>query len=308
MTKKQKNIATSNYKQKSISTSTDLDTLSAIWILACNDDNPQITYDGIRFRLGLDNDFAIKELISSRPELFRKKTSEKLLNSWKKEMRLGRKIPSWIKETENSTERTAIIEKLSISDVFRSQFRAEVDSPRSDIEVINWGLQHIERLRKAEIETRKEKTRIFSSIWLPLASLFVAAITVISSSMIQYENIQTQKSLKHYEVELRPKQTEYSNFMNGITQAYYSASEKNRLQLIRDLNSIENSYYLIEPFLSEKDRNELWNKYQEYSGFCNNVFDSTQQKANNTLIDKFIAYRSYFRKDLYIALFEFDKK
>lgn len=223
-------------------------------------------------------------------------------------MRLSRKLPSWIKETEDAVERTTIIENLTINDVFRSQFRAEADSLRSNIEVINWGLQHIERLRKAELDTKQEKTRVFSSIWLPLASIIVAAITVIASSLIQYENIQTQKSLKHYEVELRPKQTEYSNFINGITQAYYSASKKNRIQLIRDINNIENSYYLIEPFLSEKNRNELWNKYQEYFGFCNDLYDSKENKSNDIMMDKFIAYRSYFRKNLYIALFEFDKK
>lgn len=293
-------------KQKSISTSTDLDTLSAIWILACNDDNPQITYEGIKFRLGLDKDFALKELIYSRPELFRKKTSEKLLNSWKKEMRLGRKIPSWITENNNSTEREIIIEKITISDVFRSQFRTEVDAPRSGIEVINWGLQHIERLRKAEMDTKQEKTRNFSSIWLPLASIIIAAITVIASTVIQYENIQTQKSLKHYEVELRPKQTEYSNFMKEITQAYFSASKKNRIQLIQDLNSIENSYFLMEPFLAEKNRKELWDKYLEYSNFCNDLYHSKLNEPNDIFIDKFISYRSYFRRNLYIALFEFN--
>lgn len=65
--KKKEQVMTKN--QKNITTSTDLDTLSAIWILACNDDNPQITYNGIKFRLGLDNDFAIRELISSRPRI-----------------------------------------------------------------------------------------------------------------------------------------------------------------------------------------------------------------------------------------------
>jgi len=295
-------------KQKSITTASDLETLSAIWILACNDDNPQITYNGIKYRLGLDSDFSIKELVSNRPELFIKKTSEKLLNSWKTEMRIGRKLPSWIKGIEITDERIATIENLTINDVFRSQFRVEANSRRSDIEVINWGLQHIERLGKAELDKKHEKTRIFSSIWLPLASIIVAGIAIIASSLIQYEDIQTQRSLKHYEVELRPKQTEYSKFMNGITQAYYNASEKNRIQLIQDFNNIENSYYLIEPFLSEKNRNELWNKYQEYFGFCNELYDSKVNKPNDILIDKFIVYRSYFRKNLYIALFEFDKK
>ena len=37
--------------------------LSATWILACNDKSEIMTYEGIRHRLNLPNDFDVKELI-----------------------------------------------------------------------------------------------------------------------------------------------------------------------------------------------------------------------------------------------------
>ena len=50
--------------------SDDFDVLSATWIMSCNDENPIITYRGIAYRSGCDEDKA-KSLVRSRPELFR---------------------------------------------------------------------------------------------------------------------------------------------------------------------------------------------------------------------------------------------
>ena len=47
-------------------------------------------------------------------------------------------------------------ESGSVDDVFRSQFRTEKDALPSSLEVLSWGLQHIERLRKANLEAREE--------------------------------------------------------------------------------------------------------------------------------------------------------
>jgi hypothetical protein len=43
------------------------------------------------------------------------------------------------------SQRGASVDELE--DFFRSQFRAEEDAPRSPIEVLDWGLKHIDRLR-----------------------------------------------------------------------------------------------------------------------------------------------------------------
>lgn len=133
--------------------------LSATWILASNDENPIITYDGIKHRLGLSKDFEIKNLIQSRGELFRQGVPQSRLIEWKQEMRARRRLPSWIKDLDSREEQNKAIESLSVDKVFRSQFRAEKNAPRSPIQIVDWGLQHIERLRKANIEKQESTAR-----------------------------------------------------------------------------------------------------------------------------------------------------
>lgn len=130
----------------------EFDILSATWILASNDENPSITYEGIKYRLNLPDDYDVRELISSRADLFRRGIPRQRLDKWKQEMLEGKHLPSWIREIEDDAERQSTISSLTTNDVFRSQFRAERDAPQSEIEIITWGLEHIDRLRKANIE------------------------------------------------------------------------------------------------------------------------------------------------------------
>ena len=52
----------------------DLDKISSIWMLSCNDSNPIITYKGVAYRLGWgigsDAEAEVKDLVKSRGELF----------------------------------------------------------------------------------------------------------------------------------------------------------------------------------------------------------------------------------------------
>jgi hypothetical protein len=65
--------------------------------------------------------------------------------------------------------------------VFRSQFRVEDNAPRATLEVIDWGLQHIDRLRKASYEA-KDKSAKSWQMWLVFgASLLNIAATIISA-------------------------------------------------------------------------------------------------------------------------------
>lgn len=155
------------------------DILSATWILASNDENEIITYEGIKNRLNLPKNFKIKELIQSRGELFRKGVPESRLRLWKDEMRTGHHLPSWIKEIEDNTERDKAIDSLTTNDVFRSQFRTGRDSPQSPIEIINWGLEHIERLRKASLDAREQSAKRWE-IWLVfIVSLINIGVTIV---------------------------------------------------------------------------------------------------------------------------------
>lgn len=163
--------------------SDDLDTVSAIWILASNDDNPLITYKGLVHRLGLHANCDVKAIVASRPELFRPGATESRINSWKANLRAGKGLPGWIRDIKDSAVRRAAIEAIEPSDVFRSQFRAHSNAERSPIEIIKWGLEHLDRLRKARSEANDASVKrwqmwlVFGVTLLGVVSQFVIAFT-----------------------------------------------------------------------------------------------------------------------------------
>lgn len=173
-----KQVTMKNKKRIAIKEPDVFDILSATWIMASNDENEMITYEGIKSRLNLPSNYNVKELIQSRGELFRKGVPESRLRDWKSEMRAGRHLPIWIKEIDDNTERSKAIDNLTTDDVFRSQFRAGKDSPQSPIEIINWGLEHIERLRKASLDAREQSAKRWE-IWLVfIVSLINIGVTI----------------------------------------------------------------------------------------------------------------------------------
>jgi len=91
----------------------------------------------------------------------------------------GQHLPSWIREIEDPTAQKQAIEALTPDDVFRSQFRAEKDAPRAPVEIIDWGLQHIDRLRKASIEAHEQSAKSWQ-MWL----VFVVGIINIIVTVV----------------------------------------------------------------------------------------------------------------------------
>jgi hypothetical protein len=89
------------------------------------------------------------------------------------------KRSAWIRDFENEALQLEAIEALSIDDVFRSQFRTDEDAPPSTLEVLDWGLQHIERLRKANLEAREEvikRWQLWSVIILSIVNIVVTLL------------------------------------------------------------------------------------------------------------------------------------
>ncbi len=291
-------------KRTTIKGSDDLDILSAIWILACNDENPIITYEGVKYRLGLPSDYDLKSLVQSRGEMFRRGLTSRRLESWKEVMRSGKHLPSWIRDTEDDSERKAKIDGLTADDLFRSQFRATADAPRSPIEIIDWGLQHIERLRKANVEAREEKTKRVAGIWMPVLSMLVALTAILSGAYLQSRGISSQAELKKYEVSFKPKEDGYGLFMRSVIDSYENAYKNNIDGLVTSLDKTESAYYSLEPFLSENERGYVWSEFQQFSFMC---YELRQEPLNSPKRDKFhdsfLGYKTWFRTHLYQALF-----
>jgi len=146
----------------------ELDLVSAVWILASNDENHLVTYEGIRERLGLDENFNVRNLVLKRRELFRLGAPPGESEKWQADMRNGDRLPPWIKLIPDNAQRLKVIEDFSDKDVFRSQFRANRGAPKSDIAIVNWGLDHIDRIRKGRIASREASAKSWQ-MWLVLA-------------------------------------------------------------------------------------------------------------------------------------------
>lgn len=145
----------------------EFDLISAVWILASNDENHLITFEGIRERLGLDEGFDVKGLVLRRRELFRPGAPPGELEEWQASMRNGSPLPTWIKLIPEGPKRLASIDGLNQKDVFRSQFRANRGAPKSRVEIVSWGLEHIDRLRKSNIAARDASAKSWQ-MWLGL--------------------------------------------------------------------------------------------------------------------------------------------
>ncbi len=144
----------------------ELDLISAIWIMASNDENHLMTYKSIRYRLGLADDFNVEALIRRRPELFRLGANQNDLDAWKVKMLDDQKLPSWIRKISDLEIKKQTILSLTVHDLFRSQFRATTKAgERSPIEIIKWGLEHLDRIRKARSEAKDVNVKA-SQVWL----------------------------------------------------------------------------------------------------------------------------------------------
>lgn len=276
-----------------------LDIVSATWILASNDENPLITYKSVIHRLGLEENFDIKGLIKVHGELFRQKASDKALTEWKNQMSSGKHLPSWVKSLSESEKQKAI-NALTTDDIFRSQFRAKSSAPASDISIINWGLEHIERTRKVSTEQNHEKYKKLTMFWIPILTTTISILTVLTSYYNQQKLLDSQTSIKKMELEYKTKQDGYTNFMKNVISAYTTASQNNKNDLIKSLDNIETNYYSFESLLNDKDKNEIWKNYQEFSEFC---YSAIEKKQNDTIYaDKCLKYKNIFRKKLQYSL------
>jgi hypothetical protein len=214
------------------------DAVSAIWILSCNDENPITTYAGVLERLGFSDDHEVKAIIRSRRELFRPGVGRSRLAKWKDRLRQGEGLPGWLQEITDPALRASRINEITSDEVFRNQFRTAENAPRCDLSTIDWGLQHIERLRGATFEARNERRQRWTTLVIPAGSLVVAALSLIGSLYVQTVTTGAQITSRQYETTLKPKQDGYSAYMTSLFTAYQRAIEN-------DVNSMYDSIMRI---------------------------------------------------------------
>jgi hypothetical protein len=173
-----------NNKRRKLDERDEFDILASIWVIASNDTNPIVFYETVYFRLSLSEKYNLKALIEKRGDLFRNHASqhrlEALKNRWLNE---ASDRPAWLLDGRTEAEQILKIHSLQTNDAFQSQFRGfEGDQSRSSLEVVDWGLQHIERLRKTFLESREDKIKrwqLWSVMILTTLDLIVTIIVAL---------------------------------------------------------------------------------------------------------------------------------
>lgn len=292
-----------------------LDVLSSIWILSCNDENAIMTCEGIKYRINPPNHIDIKELIHSRGELFRKSVPAKRLENWKNQMLAGKHLPSYLRNIHDTNERNMLINSIRPEDTFRNQFRAEFSAPKVEIEVLEWGLQHIDRIRKSRSEVKEEEFKKWSSVRIPLTSAIIALLALALTAYTQYLNTQretmrdqSQINLKYYEVELKPKLDKQDRFTESLIKAIDNVINNKPDDLKNELINLESAYLGLLRFLEENNEyraNEIFKKLQKFKADClGNINRANKSEAEKDEINKlFEGYKRDFSRLLNITLF-----
>jgi hypothetical protein len=284
----------------------DLDVLSATWILSCNDENPIITYKGISSRLNLPDTFDVRKLVQSRRELFRPGILRSRLDAWKERMKNGRGIPGWISEIEDKTARDKVIDDLTQDDVFRNQFRTQDGAPKCSIEIMDWGLNHIDRLRKSRADERETRLKRWGTVVIPAVSIFLGFAALFASSWIGWSSISEQTAMKRYEVSFKPKQEAYSRFMSAIGDAAVSAPARDKENVLKQLSQAEQAYFLFEPFLDKETRSDILKRLAKFDSLCvqrlnaNFTADSNEE---HEFLQQIGNEKAAFEIELYDSLF-----
>jgi hypothetical protein len=120
----------------------------------------------------------------------------------------------------------------------------------------------------------KLDSEVVKNALIPVMSLLVALLGVISPHYLQLKNMETnivlkkddnekEIRLKKYEVSFREKQKSYADLMQKIEEDYYKAGdihESSRMEKCMERhNQIVFFYYSIEPFIS-LDKREITRK------------------------------------------------
>lgn len=282
--------------------------VSAIWILACNDEKSLMLFESIKYRLGLSKIDEIKKIIEKYGELFRLNLPKSQLDTWKDEMKKSsKKGPTYIIEIEDKSERDKIIDNLKPEDGFRSQFRTEANSPESDITLVNWGLEHIERRRKAKLEANDSKWKWLKEGVLPIFTVIVALVAIIANALMQNNNNNKQEELKKYEISFNSRADHYSSLMDSYEAAAESAVLRDGNNLQENLRQLESEFLKIKPFLNKEARANFISHLERLKLFLNGTALKDKERdstLNLEYLEKSREFKTYFTETLFEDVFE----
>ena len=181
------------------------------------------------------------------------------------------------------------------------------DAERSPIAVISWGLEHIERIRKACVENKEQRFRIYKEFCFPLFSTIVAVFALGIGAYMQLAALKQQTVLKQYEVTFLAKQKGYAQLLEAMHRLFFDSTTNLHPNLPRELDEVQSAFFNTEPFLPDNRRRVVWDNVYDFMNFCTDASKKeihTLQKADlDALLDKFIGLRDKIRTELDHDLF-----
>jgi|GEM_PF-1473593 len=244
------------FKRKVIDSPEYFDILTAVWILSNNDDNPIMLYDSLNKRLSIPSTIDLKKMVLSRRELFRPGVKKSELEKKKINWKSNHNIPEYLLEFSDE-QRKKIINEITEADVFRSQFRIGEKTDKTSIETINWGLNHIEKIRQYRIEKQNESLQRISSKWVPILSLVITLFTISSTMFLQNASINNQRVLKKLEIKNMNIIEQYKNIISAMTDLKYDLMKNNHNNEDLVIVNFEKAYKNMLPYMDSTSINSF---------------------------------------------------
>jgi hypothetical protein len=295
----------------------DEDTLSAIWVLSCLDEDPILTFAGIANRTGLSDEEA-RKLVASRREMFRPGVSEKRLAAWKDKLRLGKSRAAWVLEIGDVERQNSAIDAISTRDVFRNQFRVNADAPKCSVEIINWGLNHLDLIRKSGATFRDERQRRWGAVVLPTVAILSTLLISLISQTLQWKISDNQRAQKYYEVNFKPKQESYAAFFSAFNEAANACASADEPRALAQINKMEVAYYSLDPFFDDDARKAIFSRFVEFTNVCavqarkpaliGADWKDVDRDAHQKLVGDIALLKYFFRERMLRVLFANDSQ
>jgi|SRR5271169_866509 len=160
-------------------------------------------------------------------------------------------------------------------------------------------------MRRSSAEVAEQKLRRLSTAYIPLGGLLIAILTLGVSNYIQFSNSASQNRANLYEASLPSKLDSFSSFIDAMYRGLSSATKQNAQALERDETEMERTFFKLESFLKQEERESAWQDVQNFQRFLNRIYDMPEA-ADRTLADvaqEFTSWRTKIRDTLIKDLF-----
>lgn len=307
------------------------DKLISIWTFSCVTSNPKIAYESLVYRYDFQTIDEAKNLVKTFKEMFLPGIITSELESIKAQFQTENAkddkvndLPAWLINKGDAATREPIIQALDKDSFFSSQVRFSDTIPPSSVEVLKWGIEHIERFRKEKKEKQEKRKKDIKEMWLPVASVVLSLFAVSIAGLVPYwtagkqeklqadlinsqkelqkAHIDHEKILKYSELQVSSKQAGYSIFMKYLDDSYNNAAKNDSEALMNSLYQAELAYYDLEQFL--KVQTNLWKNFKEKTLGCDNLKTCEVKPKIENYKNNFVANKDIIKDEMFKELFK----